>query len=237
MQDIEKSLLASIVEGRIAPGTRLSESQLAQVFDVSRTLVREALQRLEARHIIRVMPRRGWFVNAPSAEEAAHIYAARKTIEAGFLRQMDPLDAGKIAILDAHLAKERDAIGMGDRSGLTYLMGDFHTRIVELSGNPVLVEIMRNLTARTMLISMRFQSSTHALQSHEGHCRIMEALRRHDHDEAARCAVTHLDEVQAGLILDLRDMSDPVVQLRETLSPGTDRRSSSSSTSKITETL
>ncbi|WP_108260383.1 GntR family transcriptional regulator [Mangrovicoccus ximenensis] len=70
---IETTLLSAIVEGRIAPGSRLSENRLAEAFEVSRTLVREALTRLETRHIVSVSPRRGWFVNRPTAEEAAAV--------------------------------------------------------------------------------------------------------------------------------------------------------------------
>ena len=64
--EIERAILAAIAEGRMKPGERLSETQLAEVFDVSRTIVREALMRLEGRHIISVSPRRGWFVITPS---------------------------------------------------------------------------------------------------------------------------------------------------------------------------
>ncbi len=64
----------------------------------------------------------------------------------------------------------------GDRQRLTCLMGDFHIRIAELGGNPILVDILRDLTARTILISMLYQSEFHAVQSHEGHCRIFEAM-------------------------------------------------------------
>ena len=66
--EIERAILAAIAEGRMKPGERLSETQLAEVFDVSRTIVREALMRLEGRHIISVSPRRGWFVNTPSIQ-------------------------------------------------------------------------------------------------------------------------------------------------------------------------
>ena len=74
--DIETAIVSGILSARIKPGTRLSENQLATLFGVSRTRVREAMMRLETRAIVHVSPRRGWFVVEPSAEEAMTVYAA-----------------------------------------------------------------------------------------------------------------------------------------------------------------
>lgn len=218
-KQIERVMLAAIAEGRLRPGERLSETQLAEVFDVSRTLVREALMRLDARHIISVSPRRGWFVNTPSVEEASQVYAARRALESGFLRQLAPLTPDQISCLHDHLARERDAIRDDDKQELTYLMGDFHVNLAEVAGTPVMVELTRSLSDRTMLISMCYQSTLHALESHEGHCRIVAALEAGDHDQAARMAVQHLDEVEAGLNHDIREDQDPLQRLRRVLLP------------------
>ncbi|MBB4234707.1 GntR family transcriptional regulator [Rhizobium esperanzae] len=213
---IEETIVSGILSARIRPGTRLSENQLASLFGVSRTRVREAMMRLETRGIVHVSPRRGWFVVEPSAEEAIAVYEARRIIEAGLLRSMRVLtDAGREA-LDAHLNEERSAIAAGDRQRLTYLMGDFHIRIAELSGNAIIVDILRDLTARTILISMLYQSEFHAAQSHDGHCRIFQAMQAGDFGRAAELAVEHLDEVEMGL--DLTARPDPLSELRSSLS-------------------
>ena len=91
---IEATLLAAVVEGRIKPGSKLSENQLAEAFGVSRTLVREALTRLEARNIVLVKSRKGWFVVEPSAVEAAEVYATRRILEYGFLINAAPFHRG-----------------------------------------------------------------------------------------------------------------------------------------------
>ncbi len=57
-----------------APGARLGEGELASLFNVSRTLVREALMRLASRHIVEVRSRRGWFVVEPSSTEAKRVF-------------------------------------------------------------------------------------------------------------------------------------------------------------------
>lgn len=138
------------------------------------------MMRLETRGIVTVSPRRGWFVVEPSAEESIKVYEARRIIEYGLLRNLSGVSAEGIAILADHLDEEKAAIAKGDRQRLTCLMGDFHIRIAEIAGNDIIVETLRDLTARTILISMLYQSDFHAQQSHDGHCRIFEAIKAAD---------------------------------------------------------
>jgi DNA-binding GntR family transcriptional regulator len=67
---IAGSVVDAILAGRVTPGQRLGEQELADVFGVSRTLVREAMARLSARGMVEVTSRRGWFVVEPSREDA-----------------------------------------------------------------------------------------------------------------------------------------------------------------------
>ena len=217
LQSIDKAIVDAILSARIQPGARLNENQLATLFSVSRTRVREAMMRLEARCIVKVSPRRGWFVSEPSAEEARHVYGARRIVEAGLLRSMPALSAADLAGLHQHLEEERQAIAAGDRQRLTCLMGDFHIRLAEIAGNPVLSEVLRDLTARTILISLLYQSQLHALQSHEGHCAIVAALEAGTPEAAAALAIRHLDEVEEGL--DLTRRPHPLADLRRRLQP------------------
>ncbi len=94
-------------------------------------------------------------------------------------------------------------------------MGDFHCRIVALGGNEPLAEIMRNLTARTILISLRYQTAEGALASHRDHCAIAEAVIAGDMARAAELSLAHLGTVEAGLRFP--DAQDPLADLRDTL--------------------
>jgi DNA-binding GntR family transcriptional regulator len=214
--DIEAAIVSGILSARIKPGTRLSENQLATLFGVSRTRVREAMMRLETRAIVHVSPRRGWFVVEPSAEEAMTVYAARRVIESGLLRSLNELTAEGRKKLRTHLAEEKAAISSSDKQRLTCLMGDFHIRLAELSDNTVLIELLRDLTARTILISMLYQSDFHAMQSHLGHCAIVEAMEAGDFPKAAELSIEHLEDVEEGL--DLTSRPDPLFELRSSLS-------------------
>ncbi len=172
--------------------------------------------RLVGRGVVKVSPRRGWFVVEPSAEEAVKVYEARRIIECGLLRSMTRLSADGRQILLDHLNEEKQAIAAADRQLLTCLMGDFHIRIAEIAGNEIIIDLLRDLTARTILISMLYQSDFHAVQSHEGHCRMFEAMDAGDFSKAADLSATHLDEVEAGL--DLTRRRDRHSDLRKSLS-------------------
>jgi DNA-binding GntR family transcriptional regulator len=213
---IESAIVSGILCARIRPGTRLGESQLAELYGVSRTKIREVMMRLVTRGVVIVSPRKGWFVIEPSAEEAVKVYQARRVIECGLLRTMTVLPAHGRQILLDHLNEEKEAMAVADRQRLTCLMGDFHIRIAEIAGNDIIIALLRDLTARTILISMLYQSDFHAAQSHDGHCRIFEAMDAGNFMKAAELALIHLDEVETGL--DLTRRLDPLSDLRSSLS-------------------
>ncbi|WP_267360948.1 MULTISPECIES: GntR family transcriptional regulator [unclassified Methylobacterium] len=82
---IDRIIVDAILAGRISAGTRLGEQCLATLFSVSRTVTSEALIRLDARGIVQVSARRGWFVIKPSFEEAQEAFQARQAKEMGIL--------------------------------------------------------------------------------------------------------------------------------------------------------
>ncbi len=218
---IDRVIVDAILSGRIRAGMRLGEQALATLFAVSRTSVREALIRLETRGMVQVSPRRGWFVVEPSLDEAQEAFQARCAIEMGILRTVSTVPAQVVAALRAHIAQERAAIA-GDDVGLrSFLLGDFHVCMVEALGNRVLAEILRDLTARTMLISALYQSTHDAAESCDEHQQITDALAAGDIEGAARLMVAHIGHVEAGLTR--RIDPDPLLDLRQALRlpPGT----------------
>ena len=105
---IADRIVDAVLAGRLAPGQRLGEQALADLFGVSRTLVREAMARLSARGMVAVNARRGWFVVQPSLDEAREAFGARLALETGLLHGLAaPLPRAAIRRLKDHLASER----------------------------------------------------------------------------------------------------------------------------------
>ena len=79
--EIAQRVVESILAQKLAPGERLGEQDLADLFDVSRTMVREALMQLQARGFVEVRSRKGWYVVEPSLDQARDAFAARRAVE------------------------------------------------------------------------------------------------------------------------------------------------------------
>ena len=212
------SVLRAIAEQRLAPGTRLGESDLAKVFEVSRTVVRQALTQLAAHGIVGVRPKKGWYVIEPTDEEIRQTFAARRLIEGALLRDfVANASPVQIAALEDHLQRQHAAIAGDDIALRTHLLTDFHVELAQMMGNDVLTRLVRDMTMRTNLISMLYQSSQEASHSCDEHEEILTAVRARRAEEAVRLMAAHLASVERGL-RDRRTV-DPIHQLRELLDP------------------
>ena len=200
---IVDALTKAVVEHRLHPGTKLAEQKLADHFGVSRTLVRQALFQLAQKRLVRMEPARGAFVATPSSDEARQVFAVRRMIEVemtrNFVRQVTP---AQIKALKEHVAQEKNAVHMGDVPGRTDLLGDFHVRIAELMGNQVLAQLLSELISGCALITLMYQTSNAAQDSHEEHAEILKAISAKNESLAVKLMDEHLCNVEAGLALD-----------------------------------
>ena len=85
----EKALRELILDGALAPGTRLREVQLAASLGVSRNTLREALRALTEQGLITHHPHRGVVVTDLTADDIADLYALRRIVELPALRRLD----------------------------------------------------------------------------------------------------------------------------------------------------
>jgi DNA-binding GntR family transcriptional regulator len=216
---IANHIVDAILAGRVTPGQRLGEQELADVFGVSRTLVREAMARLSARGMVEVSSRRGWFVVQPSRGDAVDAFDARIAIETGMLLSLRaPLPKARLARLKAHYKAEQAAIKRAEAGQRSYLLGDFHVCLAECVSGPVLADILRDLTARTTLIATLFQSTHDASRSCADHVAIVDALEAGDAAGAAELMRRHIGAV-ADALGSPAPQADPLDPLRQALLP------------------
>ena len=164
-QHIAERVVEAILAQKLAPGERLGEQELANNFDVSRTVVREALMQLQARGFVQVQARRGWYVVQPSAAEAMDAFSARRIIETGILQEAGKPLQRVITRLRRHIAQEQKAIAGADSATRAFLLADFHVCLAEQMGHRLLADTLRDLTARTTLAATLYQSTHSASQS------------------------------------------------------------------------
>jgi DNA-binding GntR family transcriptional regulator len=202
---IVDAIVQAIVERRLMPGTKLAESQIGELFSVSRTVVRQALNQLSRDRLVTLEPARGAFVAQPGVEEAQQVFQARQLIEAGIARELCArITPPQIAELRTHLKRERDAVARTDVSGRTHLLADFHVVLARLLGNEVLAQVLADLLSRSSLIALMYQSSHSAEHSQAEHVAIVDALERRDVRAAAKLMARHLHSVEHNLRLDPR---------------------------------
>jgi len=202
---IVDAVTGAIVERRLMPGTKLVEQQLADIFEVSRTVVRQALNQLSRDRLVTLEPARGAFVARPSVEEARQVFEVRRMLEGAMLRQLAAqVTDAQIAELREHLRREQAAVGRVDVSGRTRLLADFHVVLARMLGNAVLAELLADLLSRSQLISLMYQSAHSAEHSQEEHVQIVDALQRRDARAAVRLMEQHLASVERNLRLDPR---------------------------------
>jgi len=202
---IAASITQAIVERRLMPGTKLAEQQLADIYGVSRTLVRQALNQLSRHRLVTLTPARGACVAEPSIEEARQVFELRRMLESGLLAQLcTTITAAQIRQLREHLKLEREALKRTDVPGRTRLLADFHVLLARLHGNEVLAETLADLLSRCSLIALMYQSSHSAAESQAEHEAIVNALQARDRRALMKLMDTHLGNVEANLKLEPR---------------------------------
>lgn len=202
---IVESITGAIVERRLMPGTKLVEQKLADLFKVSRTIVRQALNQLSRDRLVTLEPARGAFVAMPSVEEARQVFELRNMIETAMVRQLcERVGDGEIALLRAHLREERQAVARGDVATRTRLLADFHVILARLLGNDVLAGTLRDLLSRSQLISLMYQSAHSADESQREHELVVDAIEKRDARSAVRLMEHHLESVERNLRTDPR---------------------------------
>jgi DNA-binding GntR family transcriptional regulator len=202
---IVESITTAIVERRLMPGTKLAEQQIADIFHVSRTLVRQALNRLSRDHLVTLEPARGAFVAKPSADEARQVFEVRRMVETALVRQLCAVATdAQVADLRRHLRREGDAVARTDVAGRTRLLADFHVVLARMLGNEVLANLLADLLSRCSLIALMYQSAHSAEHSADEHVAIVDAIERRDARAAARLMEAHLVDVERNLRIEPR---------------------------------
>lgn len=198
-QRVYDAIYAAILEHRLAPGTRLREAELAESFDVSRTLVRQALQRLAQDQLVVLAHNHGAQVAQPSRDEARHVFEARRLVECEIARQLGGrLDAAALARLRAVVQAEADAEARGDRPAGIRLSGEFHRELARLAGNPVFARLVDALLPTTSMLMALYQPEGAPACVNHRHAQLIRALQRGGATAVAEMR-RHLREIERSL--------------------------------------
>lgn len=204
--DIYERMVATILDHRLPPGTKLVEDRLASAFGVSRTRIRPVLVRLANEQIVTLTPNRGATVSQPTEAEAREVFEVRRLIEPTLIECfIDAAGPTDIEVLKRCISDEEAARLAGDMRRAIRLAGDFHLHIANASGHQTLGRILRELVSRTSLILMTYSSNHLEVRAEatscgcEEHRALLGAIRLRDKQEATRLMRGHLDQLQGQL--------------------------------------
>jgi len=198
--EIRDTLQDEIESGKLAPGAALDERALAARFDVSRTPVREALQQLAARDLVRIAPRHGVFVARLSIGKVRAMLEVIGEFE-GLCAKLAArrIDDDLKNALDRAIAQSEASIAEGDGAQYAIANMAFHEAIYAGCRNEYLAEQIR--AARRLIQRYRgkdFQTKAQLVKSHEGHVKIAAAILAGNETLAAQVMLLHVPAGTTG---------------------------------------
>jgi DNA-binding GntR family transcriptional regulator len=192
---------AGILTRRFADNDLLAEGRIAQETGVSRTPVREALLRLEAQGMVRLLPKRGALVLPVSAQEWRDVLSTRELVETHCVRVV--IESGRAPMLTPTLTKSvadlRTTAGSGDLSAYVLSDREFHAGIVAAAGNRILCRLYGSLRDRqlrmgtaNLLAEGGLADPSRVARTIADHQGIADAIAREDAAQAVTLTIEHL---------------------------------------------
>jgi DNA-binding GntR family transcriptional regulator len=195
------ALRRAIVAGELAPGTRLSENELADALGVSRTPVREALLRLREDQLVEVAPQHGTFVTPISTDAVRDAQFLREAVECAAIRlaatRTTPAD---VAALRALLREQEIARDAGDVDGFDRLDLALHRALCDLSGRPIAWAVGQRANGHLDRVRrLSLPEPNYVAEMVEEHRAVVDAVEIGDPDLAEAALRHHLRMVLSGL--------------------------------------
>lgn len=194
--EVYDSLVRAMRSRDLKPGTKLSENEIGQLFGVSRTVVRAALNRLHSKALVDFRMNRGAYVASPSQEEAKEIFDLRAVLEVEMVRRLSQsISLDDISALEAHQGAQRKANASGYEVETTRHAVDFHLLLAQMLHDEVFSSTLENLILRgSLILSLYGRPQTKGCGLHE-HDVIVDALRNRDAEAAVQLMADHLAQV------------------------------------------
>jgi len=192
-----------ILQGRLDEASRLTEDFLSNQLGISKSPVREALNRLEAEGLIRIEPRKGAYLRRLTPVEINELYDTREALEAHVVRTATVTQI-LLAELRQSVRRQRALLKANDKPH--YIEEDvrFHSLLAQATGNQYLCSVLGNIQNQIWL-SRRKTYDLSSSTAPDYHDAIVKALEEGDADAAERLMREHIRTVRSRLLQFLED--------------------------------
>lgn len=213
---IVAAISGAVKNRRLLPGAKLNERELAQLFKVSRTIVRQALIRLGQDGLVAISPKRVATVAQPSFEDAFNLYQALLILDHGVIDQLiDRISSEQLDILQAHTEHEAAVFQQGRVEESDELGRQFHRLLIAFLDNSMLTDIHARLERKAALITALYKVDFNYCQLRHEHVELIDALRNKQVERVKAMLASHYNLVIRGYRFDVA--SAPEVDLAAAL--------------------
>jgi DNA-binding GntR family transcriptional regulator len=194
-----EELYQQILSLDLAPGTRVSEAEVAKAFGVSRQPVRDAFYRLSQLGFLLIRPQRATVITKISEAAVLRARFVRTALEIASMRAaIDVISEDQVKDLEALLEEQAAAVRSDERQLFHNLDDAFHRRICEISGHDYVWSLIREQKAH--MDRVRFLSLASGAQvALDDHLVIIDAIRKRDGAQAEALLVEHLGRIETIL--------------------------------------
>jgi DNA-binding GntR family transcriptional regulator len=197
-QEIYQDLWQQIISFDIFPGSRVTETELADVYRTSRTPVREALKRLEAEGLVTIRPKQGCYVRNVDIELISDYYTVRVALEAmavelacdhmsddeieKLAQQWDPQNYNEVQVGSYDIKRHEEA---------------FHVAIARASNNRILLAYLEDVNNRIRPIRLLgFPDSKSVIDTYAEHFEICKLIQQRNKHAAREAMTEHIRKSQ-----------------------------------------
>lgn len=197
-----ESLREAILEGKLSPGQRLMEVQLAEQLGVSRTPVREAIRKLELEGLVVMLPRKGAYVANMSLKDIIDVLEIRASLEglSAYLaaERINEEDIKKLEKIADDFKKSANDL---DIESSLKMDVEFHECIFKAANNKRLHQLINSLWEQVYRFRVSYisdyDSSVNIIKEHE---LILDAIRKGDSELAKKYAMDHIERAEQFII-------------------------------------
>jgi DNA-binding GntR family transcriptional regulator len=199
-QEIYQELRRMIMDFVILPGTRVTETQLAEHFGVSRSPIRSALQRLDSEGHLEIRPKQGCFIRAIDIAKISHYYDVRVALEKVVVDEVLRLNArALVAALAEKWHPEIRRFGTEATDELKLEEENFHLELAQASGNQALVGYLRDVNDNIRSVRrLGWPDKSSVLDTYEEHYLVCRLILERKGAQARREMENHIRKSQDG---------------------------------------
>lgn len=198
---VYRVLKRAILDQALPAGTKLPEDSIGERLGVSRTIVRQALARLNGEGLIEQQPHKGACVAQPTLEDGRNIFVVRRALETLVIDTLiGKLTPQMIKQLEAHVEAEQMAKNDNIAASIQ-LAGDFHVLLARLTENDLLLRYVTELVSRSSLVLSLYGRPHSPECAVSEHRQMIAALADKDREKASALMAEHIDAITTRALL------------------------------------